>query len=57
MKEQPGAKLKKSARDLKTEVFEEIRRCKSMGGVSLHQENTARIIFDPLIWWGEQIQF
>ena len=34
MGEQPGAKLKKSARDLK-EVFE-VRCYKSMGGVSLH---------------------
>ena len=56
MGEQPSAKLKKSARDLKTEVFE-VRRYKSMGGVSLHQENAARIIFDSLVWWGEQIQF
>ena len=57
MGEQPGAKLKKSARDLKTEVFEEVRCYKSMGGVSLHQENASRIIFDSLVWWGEQIQF
>ena len=54
MGEQPGAKLKKSARDLKTEVYEEIRHYKHMGGVSLHQANAARIIFDPLVWWGEQ---
>jgi len=25
-----------------------------MGGVSLHQPNAVRIIFDPLVWWGEQ---
>ena len=54
MGEQPGAKLKKFARDLKTEVYEEIRRYKNIGGVSLHQANAARIIFDPLVWWGEQ---
>ena len=33
MGEQPDAKLKKSARDLKTEVCVEIRRYKHMGGV------------------------
>ena len=49
MGEQPGAKLKKSARDLKTEVFKEVRRYKCMGGVSLQQENAVRIIFDPLV--------
>ena len=54
MGEQPGAKLKKSTRDLKTEVYEEMRRYKCMGGVSLHQANAVRIIFDPLVWWGEQ---
>ena len=53
MGEQPDAKLKKFARDLKTEVCEEIRRYKNMGGVSLHQANAVRIIFDPLVWWGE----
>ena len=54
MGKQHDAKLKKSARDLKTEVCEEIRRYKHMGGVSLHQANAIRIIFDSLVWWGEQ---
>ena len=54
MGEQSGTKLKKSASDLKTEVCEEIRRYKCMGGVSLHKANAVRIIIDPLVWWGEQ---
>jgi len=35
-------------------VHEEKKHYKSMGGVSLHQPNAVRIIFDPLVWWGEQ---
>ena len=54
MGERPGVKLKKSARDLKTEVFEEVRRYKCMGGVSLHMENAARIILFSIILVGEQ---
>ena len=54
MGEQPGAKLKKSTRDLKIEVHEEMRYYKCMGGVSFHQANAVRIIFDLLVWWGEQ---
>ena len=54
MGKQSVTKLKKFARDLKTEVYEEIRHYKCMGGVSLHQENAVRIIFDTLVWWGEQ---
>ena len=54
MGKQSGTKLKKFARDWKTEVYEEIRRYKCMGGVSLHQVNAVRIIFDALVWWGEQ---
>jgi len=51
---QPSNGTKKSSRDLKAEVHEEIRCYKSMGGVSLHQPNAVRIIFDPLVWWGGQ---
>lgn len=47
----PGAKVKKSTRDLK----EEIRPYESMGSASLHQENAVTIIIDqyPLVCWGE----
>ena len=44
MEERPDAKLKKSARDLKTEVCEEIRCYNHMGGVSLHQANAIRAV-------------
>ena len=41
MEEKPDVKLKKSVRNLKIEIFEEIRRYKCIGSVS------TRIIFDP----------
>ena len=44
----------KSEREIQVDVEEEIRRYKAISSVNLNQPNAVRIIFDPLLWWGEQ---